>query len=721
MKEKITALYERLSRDDEQQGESNSITNQKKFLEDYARAKGFRNIRHFTDDGYSGTNFNRPGFTALLEEVKAGNVGTIVIKDMSRLGRNYLQVGFYTEILFPDKGVRFIAVNSNVDSDSPVENEFTPFLNIMNEWYARDTSKKIKAIFRNRMEHGLRCSGSTPYGYKMAKDTSLLVDPEAAAVVKRIFAMAAEGIPSKVIADTLKAEKILIPSAYWEQKSGMTSRNHRYSDPYGWTNAAVSYIIARKEYLGHTILGKTTCDNFKTKKRRKVPEEELLFFPNTHEAIVDQETWDRADKTRKRSPKKLSYGAYYNRLSGMVFCADCGSRLAYHSQPGHPREEYDPLGGGFQCSRYQSGDHDCTSHYVRTDHLEAILLQATQAISQCVFEDEEAFINQLTTQWELRQEKLSSEERKEINRMKNRVSELNTLIQSLYESQISGSMPERQVQRLISQYDEEQSGLENRISELEEKQMQALSTKPDANRFARIVKKYKNVTELTDEMLYELIDKVVVHSPNGARGFKRRQKIDIYFTFIGNYLPPALEISEEELDALQEADIEAARKEKNKRLAQQRKEKLTALREAAQTDPAAAIEYEKYKERRRAHVRQYRANVQARCEADPEYRAMQEKKRMEEYSKNMERYYQNKIPMAELVEKAKTDPVAAESLRIRREKQAERNRLSRQRREERMAHDPEYAALVKARQAEASKKRAQNKRLQALRKKQAAV
>ena len=292
MKEKITALYERLSRDDEQQGESNSITNQKKYLEDYARSKGFRNIRHFTDDGYSGTNFNRPGFTALLEEVKAGNVGTILIKDMSRIGRNYLQVGFYTEMLFPDKGVRFIAVNNNVDSDNPTENEFTPFLNIMNEWYAKDTSKKIKAIFRNRMENGIRCSGAVPYGYKMAEDKTLLVDEEAATIVKRIFAMAADATPLTQIAKVLTEEKVLIPSAYWEQKEGMASRNHRYHDPYLWTNTAVGYIVDRKEYLGHTVLGKTFRDSFKSKKRRKATEEELLFFPDTHEPIIDQDTRD---------------------------------------------------------------------------------------------------------------------------------------------------------------------------------------------------------------------------------------------------------------------------------------------------------------------------------------------------------------------------------------------------------------------------------------------
>lgn len=278
-----------------------------------------------------------------MDEVKAGNVAVICIKDMSRIGRNYLQVGFYTEILFPEKGVRFIAVNNNIDSDNPTENEFTPFLNIMNEWYARDTSKKIKAIFRNRMEHGERVSGAVPYGYKMnPEDKSLLVDPEAAEIVKRIFAMAADGKPIRTIGETLTAEKILIPSAYWEQKEGMVSRNHRYHDPYLWTNAAIAYILDRKEYLGHTVLGKTVRDNFKSKKRRKATEDEILFFPDTHEPIVDQDTWDRANRLRKRSPKRMKNAPYYHRLSGMAFCADCGSRLAYKSPPREKGKEWDP-------------------------------------------------------------------------------------------------------------------------------------------------------------------------------------------------------------------------------------------------------------------------------------------------------------------------------------------------------------------------------------------
>lgn len=247
MKERITALYERLSRDDEQQGESNSIVNQKKYLEDFAKARGFRNIRHFTDDGYTGTNFNRPGFNALLEEINAGNVAVVIIKDMSRIGRNYLQVGFYTEIMFPEKGVRFIAVNNNIDSDNPTENEFTPFLNIMNEWYAKDTSKKIRAVFRNRMESGLRCSGAIPYGYcrRPGDKQQLYVDEEAAVVIRRIFRMAAGGMGISRIAETLTAEKVLIPAAHQEKAEGTESRCHKYYDPYYWNNSTVIGIIER--------------------------------------------------------------------------------------------------------------------------------------------------------------------------------------------------------------------------------------------------------------------------------------------------------------------------------------------------------------------------------------------------------------------------------------------------------------------------------------------
>ena len=295
---KITALYERLSRDDEQAGESNSIQNQKKYLEEYARQKGLRNIRHFYDDGYSGTNFNRPGFAALLEEIEAGHVEVLIVKDLSRFGRNYLQVGYYTEILFPKKGVRFIAINNNVDSATPQDNDFTPFLNIMNEWYAKDTSNKIKAVFKSRMKDGLRCSGSIPYGYKRepGDKQTLVVDEPAAEVVRKIFRLVCQGVTTTGITEILTKEKVLIPSAYAAMNQPKNCRHKEIADPYRWNATTIGYILDRQEYLGHTVLGKSICENFKTKQRRAATPDELMIFPDTHEAIIDQDTWDIARK-----------------------------------------------------------------------------------------------------------------------------------------------------------------------------------------------------------------------------------------------------------------------------------------------------------------------------------------------------------------------------------------------------------------------------------------
>ena len=307
---KITALYERLSRDDEQIGESNSIQNQKMYLEEFARQKGLRNIRHFSDDGYSGTNFNRPGFTALLEEIDAGRVETLVVKDLSRFGRNYLQVGYYTEIVFPKKGVRFIAINNSVDSANPTDNDLTPFLNIMNEWYAKDTSNKIKAVFKSRMKNGLRCSGSIPYGYKRTKDDKqqLLVDEPAAEVVRSIFRLACQGMGVTTIASIMTEEKNLIPSAYAAKHFPENCRHIEITNPYQWNATTVGYILDRQEYLGHTVLGKSICENFKTKQRRAATSDELMIFPDTHEAIIDQDTWDIARKIRlNKKPRAVSY------------------------------------------------------------------------------------------------------------------------------------------------------------------------------------------------------------------------------------------------------------------------------------------------------------------------------------------------------------------------------------------------------------------------------
>ena len=369
---KITALYERLSRDDDLNGESNSITNQKQYLEDYARRNGFTNIRHFTDDGFSGVNFNRPSFQELIKEVEAGNVATIIVKDMSRLGRNYLQVGFYTEVLFPQKDVRFLAINNSIDSNNASDNDFAPFLNIMNEWYAKDTSNKIKAVFDARMKDGKRCSGSIPYGYnRLATDKqTLVVDPVASEVVKRIFLLANEGKSPRAIAELLTEEKVLIPAAHAKEYHPEQYNGTKFSDPYLWGMSTIRAILSSQEYLGHTVLGKSICENFKTKQRRAATPDELMIFPDTHEAIIDQDTWDIARKIRSKKKPRVANGTYSHRLSGLVYCADCGSRMGFISPEANHSETHYDSDSAFQCGNYRSKSGECVSHYVKTSVLE---------------------------------------------------------------------------------------------------------------------------------------------------------------------------------------------------------------------------------------------------------------------------------------------------------------------------------------------------------------
>lgn len=445
-KTKYTALYERLSRDDEMQGESNSITNQKKYLEEYARSQGFKNIRHFTDDGYSGVDFNRPGFQALIAAVEAGEVDVVCVKDMSRFGRNYLKVGFYTEIMFPEKGVRFIAINNGVDSANPSENDFTPFLNIMNEWYAKDTSNKIRAIFRSRMQDGKRCSGAIPYGYKRDPEDKnhLLIDEEAAKVVRRIFQMIIDGMGTKAIANKLSEEKVLIPSAYLEQSEHGQSRNHSYHDPYRWNCTAVAYILEKQEYMGHTVLGKTICENFKTKKRRKATLDELIIFENTHEAIVDEETWHLAQKLRRKTKRTLANGTYSHRLSGLLYCSDCGKRLSYaspHSQHRADGKTYD-ADSNFRCPTYKSMYGECTMHFIKASTLDSLVDEAIRKVAAYVLKDEQAFLQQVKELTSASQAVMQTDSKKELVTAKKRIAELDNFIKKLYEGNASGKIPD---------------------------------------------------------------------------------------------------------------------------------------------------------------------------------------------------------------------------------------------------------------------------------------
>ena len=634
-------------------------TSQKKYLEDYAVQHGFGNIQHFSDDGYSGTNFNRPAFNSLLTEIEAGRVGTVIVKDMSRFGRNYLQVGFYTEMMFPKKNVRFIAVNNGVDSANPADNDFTPFLNIMNEWYAKDTSKKIKAVFKAKTRDGKRVSGAVPYGYyrKPEDKQTLYVDEASASVVRRIFQLACDGMGATAIADTLSEDKILIPSAYARQNHPEDCQCTNYHDPYTWNATTVGYILNRREYLGHTVLGKTTRDNFKTKRKRIANEDELLVFYNTHEAIIDQETYDKAQRMRKRVSPRRNSEKPAHRLSGLLYCADCGSRLAYINSKPKDGKIYDS-NQAFRCSRYHNKYHSCTGHYIKASTIEMLIYQAAKRVSQYVLKDEKEFVEQLKAQYELQCEKDNTDDKKELLEAKRRMMDLDDLIKGLYENFTLGRLPERQFNRLMTEYDTEQSSLEQRISELETA-TERISTKAvQIDKFVRLVKKYRDFEELTTPMLNDFIEKVVIHEAEGGRTKDRTQQVDIYFNFIGNFVLP---LSEDEYKAI----LEKGRQNNRKRA-----EKMRELRMS-----------------------------------DPEYRAkMEEKERLalEREKKRQERATKKKkIALAELKEQAeKGNQEAVRELEERRAIARERSRKSAEKRKQRAENDPEYAKYLEERNAE---------------------
>lgn len=561
IKSTYIALYERLSRDDEQAGESNSIINQKSYLEGYARKNGFDNFRHFTDDGYSGVNFNRPGFQALIAEVEAGNVGTVIVKDMSRFGRNYLQVGFYTEVMFPQKGVHFIAINNNIDSNNASDNGFVPFLNIMNEWYAKDASNKIKTVFDARMKDGKRCSGSIPYGYNRLPDDkqTLVVDPIASKVVKRIFLLANERKTPKEIADILTDDKVLIPAAYAKEYHPEQYNGKSFADPFFWSVSSVRKILEREEYIGHTVLHKSVSTNFKLHKRQDTAKDEQYVFLNTHEAIISQELWDSVQKKRKRAVKSVAWGSHNYRLTGYLYCADCGGRLYlqthYNKRTGEPEYSY-------RCGGYANRTENCTAHSISAVSVEKVLLFTVKRLSRFAMKDEQAFAEELQKLVMETQERKPKEYKAELAGLQKRYDELSVLIRGLYENMVSGLLPERQYRQLMQQYDSEQCELEEKIEQIQEEMSEDTDKSIDIKRFISIISKVKEPEVITDEMLSDLVDKIVIHEAEG-KGRERTQQIDIYFNYIGLV---DIALTEEEI-AEQKAHEE---KEEQERIARQR-------------------------------------------------------------------------------------------------------------------------------------------------------
>ena len=598
--EKITALYERLSRDDfgkddDQQRESNSISNQKAMLEEFAARQGFTNIVHFTDDGISGTCFDRPGFLAMMKEVEAGNVEYLCIKDMSRMGRDYLKVGQIMEIL-RQRGVRLIAINDGVDS-ARGDDDFTPFRNIMNEYYARDTSRKIRSTFQSKGKSGKHLTGTVIYGYlwNEARD-QWLVDPEAAEVVKRIFAMTIDGYGPYQIASKLKEEKVLIPSAYLARHGEGVNKNKTFKDVYGWGSSTICNILEKREYLGHTINFKTR-KHFKDKKSHYVPEDEWTIFENTHEAIIDQQTFDLVQKIRgnvRRYPDGWGEAAP---LTGLLYCADCGGKMYVHRTNNGKRISQ------YTCSQYSKvpvGKLCTTQHRINEDVVLSLVSEMLKAIAEYAKHDRAEFVRVVQ---EAQSSQQTAEVRKQRTRLataKQRVSELEVLLCKIYEDNILGKLSDSRYATLDAQYEKEQSELTAEISALEKAVKSYEKHEKDADRFIALIDKYENFDKLTIAMLNEFIEKILVHERDRKGSIQTTQEVEIYFNFVGRFVPPAfgeVELTPEELEEIRK------REERKDRLHQ------NYLKRKAS---GAQKRYEdKIKERKKAEIEAKKAAIRA--------------------------------------------------------------------------------------------------------------
>ena len=534
--EKITPLYERLSRDDELQGESNSISNQKQMLEDFARRNGLPNPTHFTDDGISGTRFDRPGFLAMMEEVEAGRVEAIVIKDMSRLGRDYLKVGQVMEVL-RQRGVRLIAINDGVDSLKG-DDDFTPFRNIMNEFYARDTSRKIRSVFKAKGMSGKHLTGTVIYGYLWdEKREHWLVDEEAAEVVRRIFSLTLEGYGPYQIACKLSADRIEIPVVHLARFNEGVNRSKPVKDPYGWGSSTIVNILKKREYLGHTINFKTR-KHFKDKKSHYVSEDEWTIFENTHEAIIDQQTFDLVQKIRSNVRRYPNGWGEAAPLTGLLYCADCGGKMYVHRTNNGKRISQ------YTCSNYTKvpcGTLCPTQHRINESAVLTLVSDTLRAIAEYYKNDRTEFIHTVQETQVAQQSADIAKKRRRLVAAQKRAGELEKLICKIYEDNALGKLPDARYRALDAQYAKEQDTLEIEIMELEKAVTGYEQSQKSAEKFIALIDKYENFDALTNTMLNEFVEKILVHERARKGSQDTTQEIEIYFNFLGRYIPPSLQ------------------------------------------------------------------------------------------------------------------------------------------------------------------------------------
>lgn len=522
--EKITALYCRLSQDDGREGESNSIVNQKAMLKEYALKNHFKNIRYFVDDGYSGTTFDRPAFREMEQLIENGEIGIVIVKDMSRLGRNYLQVGMYTDVVFPDNDVRFIAINDNVDSSVQTEFDMTPIRNFCNELYARDTAKKIKSSYKLKGERGEHLASTPPFGYMKNPNNSKewIIDEDAAETVRYIFHLCVNGLGPTQIAKRLQAEKILTPTAYWKQQEGLDLPLY----PYKWVNETISRILEKVDYTGCTENFKTTSKNYRSKKRIDNPKEKRLIFEDTQPAIIDKVTFDTVQEIRKHKRKPTATGKL-SLFSGKVFCADCNSKLYYCTT-----NDFDESKDFFTCANYRSNTGSCSAHYIRNVTLYKLVFQHIKNVLTYIQQFEHTFVKKEIEKANEEHYEQVKKAKKDIVNLQSRNDNLDTLFKRLYEDMVSGRISTERFDLLSADYEQEQKQIKEEITRLQNLIDEGEQERYDLNQFLNNVRKYTDPETLTAEMVNELIDKIIVHAPDKSSGH-RKQKIEIYYKAVG--------------------------------------------------------------------------------------------------------------------------------------------------------------------------------------------
>ena len=526
-----TALYLRLSRDDELQGESGSIQTQRMMLRQYAEEHGLTVVGEYIDDGWSGTNFDRPGFQRMIDDIEEGKINCVVTKDLSRLGRNYILTGQYTEIYFPSKGVRYIAVNDNVGTLNG-ESELAPFLNILNEMHARQTSKKVKAAMRTRFANGAHYGAYAPLGYIKDPDKSghLLVDPETKWIIEKIFDLAVHGHGAASITHILVDEKVPTPGWLNFQRYGTFANIYAGASEeksYAWTVAQVKSILKEETYIGHSVHNKQSNISFKNKKKVRKPQEEWYRVENTHEAIISEEVFQKVQELIASRRRKRRNGTTQI-FAGLIKCADCGWSLAY----GENKQNKNPY-GYYHCSKHGQGLRQCSMHYIRYDVLYAYVLARLQYWSMLAQKDEDNLLKRLLNASDRERNSAKKKQAAELKKAEKRKAEVDGLFAKMYEDWSAGRITEYNFNMLSEKYQNEQKELETKIRQLHETMEAAVQTAADAEKWIALMKQYVNPVELTAELLNTLIEKITVHEAVKGEDGSREQEVEIYYRFIG--------------------------------------------------------------------------------------------------------------------------------------------------------------------------------------------